>query len=119
MITFPTNSNATFINKQSGGYKISALEIEREIFDHPAVKDCAVLGLPDAEWGERVAVVLVPKPGTKVTLSEMKRFLKDRLATYKIPTRMLVIEGDMPRNPMGKVNKKSLIKELDWKQATK
>ncbi|KAI9034564.1 AMP-dependent synthetase and ligase [Hyaloraphidium curvatum] len=102
---------------KSGGYKISALEIEREIFDHPAVKDCAVCGIPDEEWGERVAVVMVPKEGKSISLSKLRHFLKDRLATYKLPTRMLTIEGDMPRNPMGKVNKKLLVKELDWSKA--
>lgn len=89
------------------------------MFDHQAIKDCAVCGLPDEEWGERVAAVVVPKPGSKITLGELRRFLKDRLATYKIPTRMLVIEGDMPRNAMGKVNKKQLLKDLPWGQSQK
>jgi malonyl-CoA/methylmalonyl-CoA synthetase len=110
----PNRSNQT---QQSGGYKISALEIERELFDMPAIKDCAVCGIPDAEWGERVGAVVVPHDGAKLSLGDVKKFLKDRLATYKIPTRLLVIEGEMPRNPMGKVNKKQLVQQLDWSSA--
>ena len=90
---------------KTGGYKVSALEIEEVLRTHPAVADCAVVGLPDAEWGERVGAALVLVPGEEVPGDDALRlWLKERLAPYKVPSRLLTL-AELPRNAMGKVVK--------------
>lgn len=93
---------------KSGGYKISALEVEEMLRAHPAIRECAVVGLPDDEWGERVAAALVLRAGHTLTLAELRAWGKERLAAYKVPTRMLIV-GDLPRNAMGKVTKPAIV----------
>jgi len=87
---------------KSGGYKISALEIEEVLRTHESVSDCAVVGIPDEEWGERVVVALVGKPSAST--EEIVNWLKTQLPTYKTPKRYLWLE-ELPRNAMGKVVK--------------
>ncbi len=87
---------------KSGGYKISALEIEEVLRTHESVSDCAVVGIPDEEWGERVVVALVGKPSAST--EEIVSWLKTQLPTYKTPKRYLWLE-ELPRNAMGKVVK--------------
>lgn len=94
---------------KTGGYKVSALEIEEVFREHPAVQECAVVGLPDPEWGERVALAVVAAGGTEPTLEELRRWAGDRLAPYKLPTRLLTV-AELPRNAMGKVTKPELVK---------
>jgi malonyl-CoA/methylmalonyl-CoA synthetase len=89
---------------KSGGYKISTLEIEEVLREHPGVAECAVVGVPDAEYGERVAVAVVPHPGATVELTELRTWARERLAGYKVPSRLLAVAG-LPRNAMGKVVK--------------
>ena len=91
---------------KSGGYKLSALEIEDVLRLHPRVSDAAVVGLPDEEWGERVAAAVVAE-GDPPTLEEVRAFCRERLAPYKVPTRLLAL-ADLPRNAMGKVVKARL-----------
>ena len=93
---------------KSGGYKISALEIEEELRQHPAIEDCAVIGLPDPQWGQEVAAVLVVRPGFSLHLEELRSWGNERLASYKLPVNMRVLES-LPRNAMGKVVKPELI----------
>ncbi|MEI6083090.1 MAG: acyl-CoA synthetase [Verrucomicrobiota bacterium] len=92
---------------KTGGYKVSALEIEEVLREHPAIKECAVVGVPDPEWGERVCVAIVGK----LTLEELREWAKQRLATYKVPSRLAVMDS-LPRNTMGKVMKPELVKQL-------
>jgi malonyl-CoA/methylmalonyl-CoA synthetase len=92
---------------KTGGYKVSALEIEEVLREHPAVAECAVVGVPDAEWGERVAAAFEVVPGATVTLDAVRDFLKPRLAVYKVPTAVQVVAA-LPRNAMGKVIKPSV-----------
>ena len=89
---------------KTGGYKVSALEIEEVLRTHPDIKDCAVVGVSDAEWGERVCVCLVLSRPSSLTLETLRGWAKERLAVYKIPTKMLTVD-DLPRNAMGKVTK--------------
>jgi malonyl-CoA/methylmalonyl-CoA synthetase len=89
---------------KTGGEKISALEIEDVLRSHPGVADCAVVGLPDADWGERVCAAIVPRPGDVSTPEELRAFAKSRLAPYKVPKDVLLVP-DLPRNAMGKVTK--------------
>ncbi|KAI3939699.1 hypothetical protein MKX01_029861 [Papaver californicum] len=105
-----------------GGYKLSALEIEAVILEHPVVSECCVLGLPDKDYGEAVTAIIVPEADAKqrrmeefkpaVCLEELQMWAKDKLAPYKIPTR-LILWDSLPRNAMGKVNKKELKNKLD------
>jgi len=89
---------------KTGGYKVSALEIEEVLRTHPAVAECAVVGLEDPEWGERVAAALILRPSQNLTLEELRAWGKERLAPYKVPSLALFVE-ELPRNAMGKVTK--------------
>ncbi len=94
---------------KSGGYKISALEIEEVLRTHPQVKDCAVVGIPDDEWGEIIAASLVIKDQEEIDTAHLTSWLKTLLPSYKIP-RKYIIQEDLPRNVMGKVSKNDLKK---------
>jgi malonyl-CoA/methylmalonyl-CoA synthetase len=89
---------------KTGGFKVSALEIEEVLRLHPAIAECAVVGIADAEWGERVALAVELKPGTGVTLTDLQEWARPQLAPYKVP-RALVSVDALPRNAMGKVLK--------------
>ena len=89
---------------KSGGYKISALEIEEVLREHPAIGECAVVGIEDPEWGERVAVAVVPREDAPIELEALRDWARPRLARYKLPSRLLVVR-DLPRNAMGKASK--------------
>ena len=93
---------------KTGGYKVSALEIEAVLLEHARVRECAVVALPDAEWGERVAAALVLKKG-ELTLPALRDWARPRLAPYKLPTRLLLVEA-LPRNAMGKVLKPDVVR---------
>ncbi|KAK2432522.1 AMP-dependent synthetase and ligase family protein [Trifolium repens] len=106
-------NNADII--KNGGYKLSALEIESVIVEHPTVSECCVLGLPDKDYGEIVCAIVVPatkqdkESKSALSLEEVSTWAKSKLAPYKIPSRLIVWES-LPRNAMGKVNKKELKK---------
>lgn len=89
---------------KTGGYKVSALEIEEVLRTHPDIQDCAVVGVADPEWGERVCAALVLQPATHLTLETLRTWAKQRLATYKVPRKIIAVE-ELPRNAMGKVTK--------------
>ncbi len=94
---------------KSGGYKISALEIEEVLRQHPAIKDCAVVGLENEEWGELVAAVLVIKENEKMDTLTLTGWLKEKIPAYRIPRKFLVV-NELPRNSMGKVPKNEVKK---------
>jgi len=94
---------------KTGGFKVSALEIEEELRTHPAVGECAVVGIPDVEWGDRVSVAVELRPGAALTLEEMQAWARARLAPYKVP-RALCCVATLPRNAMGKVVKPEVAK---------
>ena len=89
---------------KSGGYKLSALEIEAALLEHPHIRECAVIGLPDDTWGEAVTAVVVLDEGATLDLPTLREWCKGRLSVYKIPQRLLVV-AELPRNAMGKVTK--------------
>jgi malonyl-CoA/methylmalonyl-CoA synthetase len=91
---------------KTGGYKVSALEIEEVVREHPAVADCAVIGVADDEWGQRVCAVVELRDGSALALDELRERLKPRLAPYKVPRELRI--AALPRNAMGKVNKPAL-----------
>lgn len=96
---------------KTGGYKVSALEVETHLLGHPDIMDCAVVALPDVTWGQKVAAIVVPKTGKEVILSKLREWSKNRMAPYAIPTVLKCVER-LPRNHMGKVNKKDLVKQI-------
>lgn len=89
---------------KSGGYKLSALEIEAVLLEHPAIAECAVVGVPDATWGEEVAAVVVLKPEAMLDLPALRDWCRERMSAYKIPKRLLAV-ASLPRNALGKVTK--------------
>ncbi len=91
---------------KSGGYKISALEIEDVLRGHETVHDCAVVGLPDGEWGEIVAACIVPKT-SEIDFTHISIWLKQYLPGYKLPRKYL-LKNELPRNVLGKVTKNEL-----------
>jgi malonyl-CoA/methylmalonyl-CoA synthetase len=89
---------------KTGGYKVSALEIEEVLRTHPSVAECAVVGVTDAEWGERVGAAVELKPDATLTLAELQAWAKTRLAPYKVPRAIRVVSA-LPRNAVGKILK--------------
>ncbi|MGH7547136.1 MAG: acyl-CoA synthetase [Gemmatimonadales bacterium] len=89
---------------KTGGYKVSALEIEEVLRTHPAVAECAVVGVEDPEWGERVCVAVEIGPGQELSLEQLQAWARERLAPYKVP-RALRCVAALPRNALGKVMK--------------
>jgi malonyl-CoA/methylmalonyl-CoA synthetase len=94
---------------KSGGYKISALEIEEALREHPSVAEVAVVGVPDERWGDRVVAVVVGRG--RCDPEELRAFARARLASYKVP-RDILVETELPRNAMGKVLKPELTRRL-------
>jgi malonyl-CoA/methylmalonyl-CoA synthetase len=92
---------------KSGGYKISALEIESKLLDHPEIDECTVVGIADEEWGEIVAAGVVST--FNVQLLTLQDWAKDKMAPYKIPRRLIVL-NELPRNVLGKVTKNEIKK---------
>jgi len=91
----------------SGGENIYPAEVENAIMAHPAVQEVAVIGVPSQKWGETPLAVVVAKPGTTIDGDELIAFTRERLAHYKCPTAVEVVEA-LPRNPSGKVLKREL-----------
>ena len=95
---------------KSGGYKLSALEIEAVLLQHPNIRECAVIGHLDKTWGEVVAAAVILKAGSSLDLGHLRDWCRNRLSHYKLPKRLLVVDA-LPRNTMGKVTKPA-VKEL-------
>ncbi|XP_034825841.1 malonate--CoA ligase ACSF3, mitochondrial [Maniola hyperantus] len=96
---------------KTGGYKVSALQVESAILEHPSVADVAVLGIDDDSYGEIIATVVVLKEKCSLTLKELKEEAGKRLAPYQLPKTMLIV-NEMPRNAMGKLDKKEIKKRF-------
>jgi len=92
---------------KSGGISIYPLEIESVLYSHPGVLEAAVIGMPDAQWGEAVKAVIVRKDGAMVQAEELIAFCKERLAGYKVP-KSLEFVATLPHTETGKVNKEKL-----------
>lgn len=98
---------------KSGGYKISALDIEREILGLDYASEVMVVGVEDEEFGQRVAATISLKQDQKttrksLTIAELREDLRSRMAGYKMPTILRVVQGELPKSGTGKVQKKIL-----------
>jgi fatty-acyl-CoA synthase len=91
----------------SGGENLFPSEVEELLITHQAVEEAAVIGVDDDEFGQRLAAFVVPKPGATLTEEQIRDFVRDNLARYKVP-RDVTFVGELPRNPTGKVLKRAL-----------
>ncbi|OPY76716.1 MAG: Long-chain-fatty-acid--CoA ligase FadD13 [Syntrophorhabdus sp. PtaU1.Bin058] len=91
----------------SGGENVYPREVEEVLYRHPAVMECAVIGVPDEKWVERVHAVIALKPGQSATAEEIINFCKEHIARYKAPRSVEFVES-LPKNPQGKILKKEL-----------
>jgi malonyl-CoA/methylmalonyl-CoA synthetase len=89
---------------KTGGFKVSALEIEEVLRTHPAIAECAVVGVHDEDWGERVSAAVELHNGASLSLDELQQWAKVQLAPYKVPRALQAVSA-LPRNAMGKVVK--------------
>ncbi|MCC6848539.1 MAG: long-chain fatty acid--CoA ligase, partial [Deltaproteobacteria bacterium] len=94
-----------------GGENLSPGEIEEVLLTHPAVADCGVVGVPDEQWGEAVAAVIVTHPGRTVTPDELRAFVKERLRSSRAPARV-EFRTELPYNETGKLLRRKLREEL-------
>ena len=91
-----------------GGENVYCVEVEAALFEHPAIADCAVIGVPHPVLGEEVGAVVVLRPGEDVAGDELARFVGERLAAFNVPSRFWFRGEPLPRNPAGKVLKREL-----------
>ncbi|KAI0983200.1 hypothetical protein GJ496_007226 [Pomphorhynchus laevis] len=97
---------------KSGGYKISAVEIERVLQSHPDILECAVLGITDKTWGQVVTAIIVPKmQAHNLSLKTIREFCSTNLPKYSLPKIVHIRETLFSRTAVGKIDKKSLSKE--------
>jgi fatty-acyl-CoA synthase len=97
----------------SGGENISSIEVEKAIFAHPAVLECAVVSAPDPQWGEIPVAIIVLKPGHQLSEEQLLLSLKPRIAKYKMPRLVRFVEGPLPKTGTGKMLKRQL-REAFW-----
>ena len=90
-----------------GGANVSPREVEEVLIREPRIREVSVIGLPDEYYGEVVCACVIPKPGEKPTVDEIQAYLKTRIASYKLPSRVVML-NEFPRNSMGKVRKEVL-----------
>ena len=95
----------------TGGENVYPREVEEALYSRAEIEECAVIGLPDKEWGERVTAFIVPKHGHSIASDEIKSFLKSRLSPFKVPKQCVVIDG-FPKSPQGKILKRQLRKQF-------
>ncbi|GAA1120833.1 class I adenylate-forming enzyme family protein [Nocardiopsis composta] len=97
-----------------GGENVYCAEVEAAVHEHPAVAEVAVMGVPHEVYGEEVGAVVRALPGTSLTEEELRAFLADRLAAFKIPAHIRIAEGELPRNAAGKLLKNRLKRDHGW-----
>ncbi len=98
----------------SGGYNVYPREVEEVLYRHPAVRECAVIGVPDEKWGEAVKAIVSVRPGLAITAGEIIEYCRENLAGYKKPQSVDFMD-DLPKSPNGKILKKELRKPY-WKE---
>ena len=98
---------------KSGGYKLSALEIEGVLLTHDKINEVAVIGVQDDTWGEAVAAIVALREGASLDFTELKQWCVGKMSAYKIPKHLKILDA-LPRNAMGKVTKASLKETTEW-----
>ncbi|HME82008.1 MAG TPA: fatty acid--CoA ligase [Candidatus Eremiobacteraceae bacterium] len=91
----------------TGGENVASIEIEKAIYDHPAVLECAVIGVPDEKWGEVPAAIIVLKPGAKLDVAELVEHTRSTLAHFKVPKHVRFVDS-LPKGGTGKILKREL-----------
>ena len=91
-----------------GGENVYSAEVEAAIYEHPSVYEAAVYGIPDERLGEEVAAHVMVKPGEHIDAGELQRFVGERLAAFKVPSRVTIVTQQLPRNASGKILKRDL-----------
>ena len=94
----------------TGGENVYPREVEEVLYTREEIEGCAVVGIPDKEWGERVTAFVTPKSGQKIVPEELKAFLKTRLSAFKVPKEYIVVD-ELPKSPAGKILKRELKKQ--------
>jgi fatty-acyl-CoA synthase len=89
---------------RTGAENVYAREVELALLDHPDVRDCAVIGLPDPDYGEKVVAAVVPMENGSVTAEELTRFVRERIAGFKMPRHVIFVQ-ELPKTPSGKIQK--------------
>jgi fatty-acyl-CoA synthase len=97
----------------SGGENISSLEVEKAIFAHPEVFECAVVAAPDDKWGEIPVAIVVRKPGSALTSEQLCEFLRGRIGTFKMPRQIEFSDEPLPKTGTGKI-RKLVLREKYW-----
>ncbi len=97
----------------TGGFNVYPAEVEHDLAEHPAVAECAVFAVPDAKWGEAIRAAVTLRPGARVTSDELIDFCKQRLARFKVPKAIDVVE-ELPKTAVGKILRRAL-REPHWK----
>ncbi|BBO93370.1 class I adenylate-forming enzyme family protein [Desulfosarcina ovata] len=91
----------------TGGENVYSREVEEVLYTHPKVFECAVVGLPDAEYGERVTAYIIPQPGQHIDSVVLKAYMKERLASYKVPKAFIEVD-ELPKSSAGKLVKREI-----------
>jgi long-chain acyl-CoA synthetase len=95
----------------TGGENVYPREVEEILYTHPSVSECAVIGLPDSEWGEKVTAFIVTLPGKEIDHAQLKSYLKSQLSPFKVPKEIRTVD-ELPKSPTGKILKRMLKKDL-------
>ncbi|MDX6720496.1 MAG: long-chain acyl-CoA synthetase, partial [Solirubrobacteraceae bacterium] len=90
-----------------GGYNVYPREVEEVLYEHPAVREAAVVGVPHDEWGEEVGAAVALKEGESVSAEELQAFVKEHVASYKYPRRIWFVD-ELPKGPTGKILKREI-----------
>ena len=91
----------------TGGENVYPREVEELLYTLPEIQECAVVGLPDPEWGERVTAFIVPAPGGTVDTAGLKTYLKSNLSSFKVPREFRMVDA-LPKSPAGKILKREI-----------
>ena len=97
----------------TGGENVHSGEVEAVLYEHPAVREAAVFGIPDPQWGELVMACVVLKPGEVLSANDLMAYCRRSLANYKIPRRVEFLDTELPKSGSGKILK-TILRDRYW-----